>query len=661
MENENRDRNLKMMAVQNGQDENQRVPVQKLHDVLESINDAYIALDHELLITYFNRVAERTLEKRREDVLQHYVFEVFPEFTGSVFEEKFSEALQINQNIAFATYFDKPPYQNWYDMRIQVQENGLAIYFQVITGRIRIEEILRQSDDRYKLLFNRMLNAFAVHEIICDDQDKPVDYRFLEVNPAFEKQIGLPADRITGKTVLEILPNTEKFWIETYGKVALTGEPVNFEHYSQAIGKYYHVVAFSPKIKQFATIFEDITRRKIAEEELLKANDDLDVRVQERTLELLEINQKLHSEIIERKLAEQISQLERAKLKGILDTMPGGVYIINQDYDIEYINPYMEAEFGKIKGQKCYAYYHDRCEPCPWCVNERVFKGESLKWEWHFNKVDKTYELFDTPLQNADGTISKLEIFYDITARKAAENEINRRNRELAAINEIGRAITSTLDLHRVLAELLNHIKGVIGAQLCTVGLVDAETQDLLFYQLSEGADKVELTWEQRLKQGEGVSGWVIEHKQSVVLDDVIRDPRPKLGYYDQIDFHPRSMASIPMIARDTVIGTIGLFHEEAGMFDAGDVSLVEAVAAQAAVIIQNAKLYEAERQARRTAETMRSTVLDLSQTLETETILETLLDQLQKVVPFDSAHAYLIDDQRYAMRAGCPRGRAVG
>ena len=130
------------------------------------------------------------------------------------------------------------------------------------------EESLRQSEHKYKTLFNEMLDGFALHEIICDSSGEPVDYRFLDVNPAFERITGLKATEIVGRTVLEVLPETEKHWIDTYGKVALSGESIDFESYSAALGKYFNVGAVCPAINQFACVFEDITEWKQAEEEL---------------------------------------------------------------------------------------------------------------------------------------------------------------------------------------------------------------------------------------------------------------------------------------------------------------------------------------------------------------------------------------------------------
>jgi PAS domain S-box-containing protein len=116
-----------------------------------------------------------------------------------------------------------------------------------------------------------MLNAYALHEIICDEQGKPVDYRFLDVNLAFEQMTGFKAESMVGRTVLEIMPRTEPSWIEIYGNVALTGEPVHFEDFSRELNRYYEVVAFRPAANQFACSFTDITNRKMAELALIAA------------------------------------------------------------------------------------------------------------------------------------------------------------------------------------------------------------------------------------------------------------------------------------------------------------------------------------------------------------------------------------------------------
>jgi len=128
---------------------------------------------------------------------------------------------------------------------------------------------------------------------------------------------------------------------------------------------------------------------------------------------------------------EKELQLEHSNLRDIMDAMEDGVYIVNQHFDIEYANPALEKQFGPAQGRKCYEYFHNRSEVCSWCKNEEVFAGKSVKWEWSSAKTGKTYDLFDTPIRRMDGSISKLEIFHDITDRKHAEESLRQKVIEL--------------------------------------------------------------------------------------------------------------------------------------------------------------------------------------------------------------------------------------
>ena len=133
----------------------------------------------------------------------------------------------------------------------------------------------RLAEQNYLTLFREMLDGFALHEIICDADGIPVDYRFLAVNPAFERMTGLQSADIIGRTVREVLPGTENHWIETYGRVALTGEPAFFESDSAALNKFFEVRVYRPAPNQFACIFADTTERKHSEEERKKLHAQL--------------------------------------------------------------------------------------------------------------------------------------------------------------------------------------------------------------------------------------------------------------------------------------------------------------------------------------------------------------------------------------------------
>ncbi|MFA6007743.1 MAG: PAS domain S-box protein [Candidatus Shapirobacteria bacterium] len=122
-----------------------------------------------------------------------------------------------------------------------------------------------KAEEKYRTLFREMLEGFALHEILCDAEGTPVNYRFIDVNPAFERVTGLKAEEIIGETAADVLPSLERSWVERYGQVALTGEPAFFEDYSSDIGKWFEVTAFQPEPRQFACIFADITKRKEVE------------------------------------------------------------------------------------------------------------------------------------------------------------------------------------------------------------------------------------------------------------------------------------------------------------------------------------------------------------------------------------------------------------
>lgn len=141
--------------------------------------------------------------------------------------------------------------------------------------RRRTEEALRSSEACYRSLFDSMSEGFAFHEIITDEDGTPSDYRFLEINPAFERLTGLKRPDLIGKRVLEVLPGIETHWIENYGRVALTGEPLHMEEYSSELRRWYEIFAYQTAHGQFAVVFSDITARKATEQRLEQENREI--------------------------------------------------------------------------------------------------------------------------------------------------------------------------------------------------------------------------------------------------------------------------------------------------------------------------------------------------------------------------------------------------
>lgn len=131
--------------------------------------------------------------------------------------------------------------------------------------RKRAEDGLRESEERYRNLFESMDEGFALCEMIYDQTGKPSDFRYLVVNPAFVRLTGLPVEQVTGRRVKEVIPGIEPFWIEAYGRVVQTGRGERIDSPVAELGKHYEASAWRSGPGKFAVVFDDITERKQAE------------------------------------------------------------------------------------------------------------------------------------------------------------------------------------------------------------------------------------------------------------------------------------------------------------------------------------------------------------------------------------------------------------
>lgn len=237
-------------------------------EILEFISDGFFVLDRRMVFAQFNAAAERLLGRKRQKVIGRTFQEAFPEAVGSVFEKKYILALRREKPVHFETHFGVSPYANWYEVDVYPRKDGIAVFFQVVTGRKEAEAQLKSQLDFIQTLMDAIPN--------------PIFYKdeggiFIGCNTAYEKFLGRSRDQIIGKTVYEVV-SRELADIYDQQDRHLFSHPGVHMYESKVTGAdgTSHDVIFSKatfnqadgKVGGLVGVIADITERRRVEEEI---------------------------------------------------------------------------------------------------------------------------------------------------------------------------------------------------------------------------------------------------------------------------------------------------------------------------------------------------------------------------------------------------------
>lgn len=262
-----------------------------------------------------------------------------------------------------------------------------------ITGSKHAEEAFRKSEERYRMLFTNMTEGFGLVEVIYNDDGKPSDYRYLEINPAFGEYLGVEKEKMLDRTMLEVFPDISPVALEKYHEMAVSGQPVHFEIFSQVADKYLDIYVFSPEKGKLALILRDITERKQMEKEL---------------------------------------QESEVKYRNIVETASEGIWISDPEARTTYVNKRLAEMIGyaqdEMIGRFAWDFTDEKEKPVVKKNIERRREGIDESYEFKFIRKDSSplwTIVSSKSLFDSDGKfIGSMSMLTDITRRKEAEAKL---------------------------------------------------------------------------------------------------------------------------------------------------------------------------------------------------------------------------------------------
>jgi PAS domain S-box-containing protein len=370
---------------------------------------------------------------------------------------------------------------------------------------------------------------------------------------------------------------------------------------------------------------------------------------------LSDVSGQLEWQLAGRKRVEEALREAEAKYRTLVEQVPAAIYMdaLDEVSSTIYFSPQVEAISG-------YSPEEWLADPKLWVKllhpddRQRILAenartnatGEPFKVEYRLIARDgRTVWVRDEAAlvrDEADHPRYWQGVLFDITDRKRAEETLRRQNEYLSALHETALGLMNRLELEDVLENIITRAAQLLGVPHGYIYLVEpGETE--IKWKLGVGMFSAAPL--HSIKPGEGLTGQVWQTGQPLVVEDYDAWP-------DRLPDAPpgetRAVMGAPLKSGERVVGVIALAHDEPGFrFESDDVELLSRFAQLALIALDNARLYQAEREQRELAETLRDIGATLVSTLDVDTVLDRILEQVSHVVPNDAADVMLVKDEQ--------------
>jgi signal transduction histidine kinase/CheY-like chemotaxis protein/putative methionine-R-sulfoxide reductase with GAF domain len=484
---------------------------------------------------------------------------------------------------------------------------GSVVVGRDITEQKRAEEALRKSETLYHGLFDSMDEGFCIIEMIFDAAGKPADYRFLEINAAFEKQTGM--HDAAGKRMRELVPTHEEHWFEIYGKIALTGEPAHFLNEAKALNAYYEVSAYrvgEPELRQVAIVFSDISGRMKAEAHIRQLNRVYSV--------LSDINQTIVREKDSQTMLAAACRI--AVDKG--QFRMAWIGMINPDTQVlepVAFSGVVEGYFDQINidfresepdsGPAAHCFHtgeHAICNDIEHELNQ-PWRGSALQHGYrsmaafpllHEGKIIGIFCLYAGELAFFDDDETKLlnEMAMDISfalevnrheeQRRQAEKHVRQLNRVYSVLSDINQTIVREKDSQAMLAAACRIAVDKGQFLMAWIGTADSETHALRPIassgEVGDYLDRLQLDFLDPARSA-GPSVQCFLSGKHVICNALEEDPRFAPWRDDALRMGYRSHASFPLKVDAQVAGIFNFYSSELAFFDEDEIRLLDELA----------------------------------------------------------------------------------